>query len=454
MTFPLNVQYRRAGVVAALQLSKHNLFHSGSGSCHSMSSTSDDWDIHRQMKTVPLMIRSRRRLLSVTICSIGRARCQLLGGRSDVPSVSKLCSMFFSSLSNTDDNEHSQRSQSTVINVEFRKKLLREKLLEFGCFDDIDQFEQAVQQSMVDPTLGYDIRYGKPAIKTCQSFYYPKKDLPTVATYDSVQWNAAATRTARQIEFLYKRHMAHRTEWIRHHDAPPPGTILPESDSRNPIQLSTNQQRFPFVLLLDNLRSAANVGSLYRTADATRCQEVITVGITPHPFGNGMDKVQKSSLGAEFTVPTRHFANVRTALEYVHQTYTPYQWIALETTSESIPYTEFPYATNYCVRKSHTHDSDVNNSDVTDSDDSTTTNHHNNDDDDHHNGIVLILGNEVTGVDISWYNNNSVRPLDGVIEIPMYGTKNSLNVAVCAPIVLYEILRQQNMKHMVTTTTQ
>ena len=54
-------------------------------------------------------------------------------------------------------------------------------------------------------------------------------------------------------------------------------------------------------------------------------------------------------------------------------------------------------------------------------------------------GIVLVLGNEVTGVD------TEIMPsLDLIVEIPMYGSKNSLNIAACAPVVLYEILRQWN----------
>ena len=286
----------------------------------------------------------------------------------------------------------SENDQLNTTCIDFRKKLLRQKLLLLGCFDDIENFENAVVQSMIDPTLGYDVKYGKSAIRTCQTFFYPK----IIQAYDEVQWQAAAMRTARQIEFLYKRHVAHQTQWIRNHDT--------ELDARTDPSIATAERpRFPFVLLLDNLRSAENVGSIYRTADATRCQEVLTVGITPHPPGH--EKIQKSALGAECLVPTQHFSNATAAIHYLQHTYSNYQSIALETTSESIPYTLFPY-------------------NISDS-----------------NGIVLILGNEVTGVDVSFYLSN--HNLEGIIEIPMYGTKNSLNVAVCAPIVIYEIIRQR-----------
>ena len=113
---------------------------------------------------------------------------------------------------------------------------------------------------------------------------------------------------------------------------------------------------------------------------------------------NGLEKLQKAALGAERTVPTQHFGILPDALAYVSETYPDYSVIGLETTETSILYTNYTYSKK---------------------------------------GVALILGNEVTGVD------PSVLPtLDTIVEIPMFGSKNSLNVGVCAPIVLYEILRQ------------
>ena len=63
-------------------------------------------------------------------------------------------------------------------------------------------------------------------------------------------------------------------------------------------------------------------------------------------------------------------------------------------------------------------------------------------------GTALVLGDEVTGVD------TDILPLlDAVVEIPMFGTKNSLNIAACAPVVLYEILRQWNVLRSDCTDT-
>jgi 23S rRNA (guanosine2251-2'-O)-methyltransferase len=149
---------------------------------------------------------------------------------------------------------------------------------------------------------------------------------------------------------------------------------------------------------LDNVRSAFNVGSVFRTADAAGCSLVITTGITPHPGGGGAEKLHKSALGAELVVPSRHFTTTRDAIEFLSSELPGYQLIGIETTERSVLYSEHEYSPA---------------------------------------GAVLILGNEVTGVD------TEIMPdLDTIVEIPMYGAKNSLNIAACAPVVLYEVLRQ------------
>ena len=60
-----------------------------------------------------------------------------------------------------------------------------------------------------------------------------------------------------------------------------------------------------------------------------------------------------------------------------------------------------------------------------------------NENDEYYAGTVLMLGNEVTGIDA-----DILPTLDAIVEIPMFGTKNSLNVAACGPILMYEVLRQ------------
>lgn len=214
--------------------------------------------------------------------------------------------------------------------------------------------------------------------------------------------DVASHRYARQIDFLAKRHRSREAAWVRHIDA------------------AARRRAFPLVLVLDNLRSAANVGSLYRSADAAGCREVLTVGVCPHPGGNGAEKLAKSALGAERGVPSQHFATTRGALEFLREA-RPRLWlVGMETTARSRCYTEVRYPGPPASAPSnadHGEDAAPNATDAA--------------------GVALFLGNEVSGVD------TEILPLlDEVVEIPMFGTKNSLNVAACAPVVMYEILRQ------------
>lgn len=256
---------------------------------------------------------------------------------------------------------------------------------------DATSLEAAAIQSIENPTMGYDGRYGKSAIKTFRSFLYPKQTTPDD---DPIKLNAAAARCAQQIDFLLKRHKSHEADWVRHHDDP------------------TNEQRprrsFPLILVLDNVRSAFNVGSIFRTADAVGCRQVITTGITPHPNGSGAEKLRKSALGADLLVDSRHFVTTRDAIAWLRTELPEYRIIGMETTAQSVLYTDYEYPL------------DNNNND---------------------SGVVLVLGNEVTGVD-----TEVMKDLDAIVEIPMFGAKNSLNIAACAPIVLYEIIRQWSLR--------
>ena len=124
------------------------------------------------------------------------------------------------------------------------------------------------------------------------------------------------------------------------------------------------------------------------------------------------DQMVKSALGAERFVPTRHFETTQAAINALRSELGPtWKLVGLETTSRSVSYTCATY---------HYHDD----------------NNH-----DHPGGgTVLVLGNEVTGVDQS-----VLEVLDEVVEVPMFGFKNSLNVAAAAPIVMYEVLRQRGL---------
>ncbi len=177
---------------------------------------------------------------------------------------------------------------------------------------------------------------------------------------------------------------------------------------------STRRRIFPLIVVLDNVRSAFNVGSIFRTADACGCLEIVTTGITPHPNGSGAEKISKSALGADRVIATRHFVTTKQAVEYLRTDKPNVMLVGMETTERSKCYTDIKYpGSDICIEYGQVMDGSK------------------------LKGVALFLGNEVSGVD------TEIMPLlDEVVEIPMFGKKNSLNVAACAPVVMYEVLRQ------------
>jgi tRNA G18 (ribose-2'-O)-methylase SpoU len=152
-------------------------------------------------------------------------------------------------------------------------------------------------------------------------------------------------------------------------------------------------RKIPLIVVLDNVRSLHNVGSIFRTADAFRIQALYLCGITatpPHP------EIHKTALGAENSVDWKYFDNTLDALrELSLQGYT---LAAVEQAHDSrppqlLPLDKAPYA--------------------------------------------ILLGNEVRGV-----SQEAIDRCHLCIEIPQEGTKHSLNVSVAAGIVLWEIFNQ------------
>jgi hypothetical protein len=136
---------------------------------------------------------------------------------------------------------------------------------------DPDTIAKANSNNLQQPTSGYDPTFGRSAIKCYRSFLTAgtNKD-----ENDQTRLAAAADRCARQIDHLRRRHLAHSLDWVRHHDNPE--KMMTGQDEATPLLLRT-QKRFPIIMVLDNLRSAFNVGSLFRTAEACAIQELITV---------------------------------------------------------------------------------------------------------------------------------------------------------------------------------
>lgn len=153
-------------------------------------------------------------------------------------------------------------------------------------------------------------------------------------------------------------------------------------------------RKLPVTIVLDNIRSLHNVGSLFRTSDAFRIERLMLCGITAVPPSA---EIHKTALGAEDVVTWQYFADTMQALEVLHSE--GYRIYAIEQVEESIPLQDF------CVADGERY--------------------------------ALVLGNEVKGV-----QQQVVDASDGSIEIPQFGTKHSLNVSVTGGMVIWEFARK------------
>lgn len=162
-----------------------------------------------------------------------------------------------------------------------------------------------------------------------------------------------------------------------------------------------------FFLILHNIRSVHNVGSIFRTADAIGVTTVYLTGYTPAPvdrFGRARKDFSKVSLGAEKSVPWESRKNISALLRELQAS--GIKIIAVEQDAGAIdykkvhPHTKRLFGVGVNVR--------------------TPT--------------ALIFGNEVLGI-----RKNVLKMCDGIVEIPMRGKKESLNVSVAAGIVLFRL---------------
>lgn len=147
--------------------------------------------------------------------------------------------------------------------------------------------------------------------------------------------------------------------------------------------------KIPVIVVLDNVRSALNVGSIFRTSDSFMISKIILCGITACPPEK---EILKTALGATESVLWEYHATTSDALKQLREDGN--LLFAIEQSDNSVPLNDF-------IVQSETK-------------------------------YVLIFGNEVKGVDQAL-----IPLLDGAIEIPQSGIKHSLNVSVCAGIVLW-----------------
>lgn len=169
-----------------------------------------------------------------------------------------------------------------------------------------------------------------------------------------------------------------------------------EELNRVDIDSFKNQEKVPFIVVLDNVRSMHNVGSTFRTADGFAVEKVLLCGITGTPPHR---EIEKTALGATQSVDWAYHKDTFLAVEQLKKE--GYTILAIEQAVDSIPLQDYSLE---CRKK-----------------------------------YALIFGNEVHGV-----SDDVMQIVDGCIEIPQFGTKHSLNVSVTIGIVLWQFM--QNWK--------
>ncbi len=159
------------------------------------------------------------------------------------------------------------------------------------------------------------------------------------------------------------------------------------------------QEKLPFVLVLDNVRSALNVGSIFRTADAFAANAIYLCGITAIPPNKD---ILKTALGATESVVWKYFETTQLALDSLKNN--GYCLVAIEQVTTSILLQDFQL---------------------------------------NDRPIALILGHEMDGVD-----QDIINLCDHCIEIPQQGIKHSINVAVCAGIICWEFYQKYEKRRI------
>jgi tRNA G18 (ribose-2'-O)-methylase SpoU len=143
-------------------------------------------------------------------------------------------------------------------------------------------------------------------------------------------------------------------------------------------------------LILDNIRSMYNVGAMFRTADAARIEKIYLCGITATP---PRKEIEKTALKTIDFMAWEHREDTESLIEELQAN--GIKIVALEQTNISVNYKYFDYQ----------------------------------------KPVAIIVGHEVSGV-----SDNLLKKCDGIVEIPMYGIANSLNVATAVGIILYHLI--------------
>ena len=161
-------------------------------------------------------------------------------------------------------------------------------------------------------------------------------------------------------------------------------------DAEIPLSVYETLPKNPLYIILDNLRSAFNVGAVFRLCDGMRVSGLFLCGYTAFPPHT---KLEKTSLGTIRYVPWKHFTNTLEAVAYLKTKNIPV-WAA-ETTSHSVDYRECTFP----------------------------------------DSLGIVFGNEALGVE-----KKVMEACDQLVEIPLFGFKNSLNVATSCAVLGFNVL--------------
>jgi len=165
--------------------------------------------------------------------------------------------------------------------------------------------------------------------------------------------------------------------------------------NRKSIDEFRMSEKSPFIIVLDNIRSFSNVGSVFRTADAFLIESIYLCGITGKPPHR---EIRKTALGATESVAWKYFKNTTEAVAELKSL--GYVIVGIEQAEASVSLADFSLQEG--------------------------------------KKYALVFGHEINGV-----SQEVINKCDHVIEIPQFGTKHSFNIAVSAGIVLWELNRKK-----------
>jgi tRNA G18 (ribose-2'-O)-methylase SpoU len=157
-------------------------------------------------------------------------------------------------------------------------------------------------------------------------------------------------------------------------------------------------EKFPYVFVLDDIRSMNNIGSAFRTGDSFRCSHIYLTGITAQPPHR---EISKTALGADESVDWSYFEDAASCIKHLKNL--GYQIVSIEQVENSVSLADFTPLRN--------------------------------------EKYAFVFGNEVFGVSEDW-----IKESDVVLEIPQFGTKHSLNVSVCMGVVAWDFVSKYRLE--------